>query len=201
MRTNMPPTGDRQVNEKPFRIAINLRESAPFYPLDLQKTAIKVTVSINFATTCVNSRVTDLSSVTEPATPTASPRRVSKSRCSFYSSTNVWAAHSPTAASTTGPTQNIAQTVSSKPPTTAPTKPSIKLSNCWQPPERHTADINVKVVLSKNREVRIYAFSQTGAAKKGPLRGSLKSRPHCIYRALHGRRAEHSLSGSPERQL
>jgi hypothetical protein len=34
----MPPTGDRQVNEKPFRIAINLRESAPFYPLDLQKT-------------------------------------------------------------------------------------------------------------------------------------------------------------------
>jgi hypothetical protein len=38
MRTNMPPTGDQQVNEKPFRIAINLRESAPFYPLDLQKT-------------------------------------------------------------------------------------------------------------------------------------------------------------------
>jgi hypothetical protein len=29
------------------------------------------------------------------------------------------------------------------------------LSNCWQPPERHTADINVKVVLSKSREVRI----------------------------------------------
>jgi hypothetical protein len=27
MRTNMLPTGDRQVNEKPFRIAINLRES------------------------------------------------------------------------------------------------------------------------------------------------------------------------------
>src|SRR5580658_7287281 len=97
--------------------------------------------------------------------------------------------------------QNIAHTASSKPHTTAPTRPSTKLSNCWQPPERHTADINVKVILSKSREVRIYAFSQTAAAKKGPLRGSLKSRPHSIYRALHGRRAEHSLSGSPERQL
>ena len=38
-------------------------------------------------------------------------------------------------------------------------------------------DINVKVVLSKNREVRIYAFSQTSAAKKGPLRGSLRQDP------------------------
>src|ERR1700674_4455038 len=38
MRANMPPTGHRQVNEKPFKIAINSRESAPFYPLDLQKT-------------------------------------------------------------------------------------------------------------------------------------------------------------------
>ena len=47
--------------------------------------------------------------------------------------------------------------------------------------------------------ITVYAFSQTAAAKKGPLRGSLKSRPHCIYRALYGRRAEHSLSGSPER--
>jgi hypothetical protein len=33
----------------------------------------KGTVSTNSATTCANSRVTDLSSVTEPATPTASP--------------------------------------------------------------------------------------------------------------------------------
>ena len=37
MRANMPRTSDRHVNEKPFRIALNLRESAPFYPLDLQK--------------------------------------------------------------------------------------------------------------------------------------------------------------------
>src|SRR5271169_6013865 len=39
MRANMPRTSDRHVNEKPFRIALNLRESAPFYPLDLQKIA------------------------------------------------------------------------------------------------------------------------------------------------------------------
>ena len=39
MRANMPRTGDRHVNKKPFRIAINLRESARFYPLDLQKIA------------------------------------------------------------------------------------------------------------------------------------------------------------------
>ena len=37
---------------------------------------------------------------------------------------------SPTAASTTVPTPNTAQTASSKPPTTAPTKPSTASSNC-----------------------------------------------------------------------
>ena len=42
MRANMPRTGDRHVNKKPFRIAINLRESARFYPLDLQKIANKL---------------------------------------------------------------------------------------------------------------------------------------------------------------
>src|ERR1700681_3796189 len=98
----------------------------------------------------------------DPAPPPASPRRVSRSRCCFYSSTNVCADHSPTATSTSSPTQNIAHTANSKPPTTAPTRPSIKLSNCWQPPERHTADINVKAVLSKNREVRIYFLSGDG---------------------------------------
>jgi hypothetical protein len=67
---------------------------------------IKVTVSINSAMTCANSGGADLSSVTDPATPTASPR-VSRSRCCFYSSTNVCADHSPTAASTTSPMQNI----------------------------------------------------------------------------------------------
>src|SRR6516165_12527883 len=52
--------------------------------------------------------------------------------------------------------QNIAHKASSRPLTTAPTRRSIKSSDCWQPLDRHTADINVKVVLSKNREVRIY---------------------------------------------
>ena len=42
MRANMPRTGDRHVNKKPFRIAINLRESARFYPLDLQKIVCKL---------------------------------------------------------------------------------------------------------------------------------------------------------------
>jgi hypothetical protein len=41
MRSNMPPTGHRQVNNKPFKIAINSRESAPLHPLDLQKIAFK----------------------------------------------------------------------------------------------------------------------------------------------------------------
>src|SRR6516162_6800796 len=52
--------------------------------------------------------------------------------------------------------QNIAHKASSRPLTTAPTRRSIKSSDCWQQLDRHTADINVKVVLSKNREVRIY---------------------------------------------
>src|SRR6516164_7056688 len=106
--------------------------------------------------TCANSGGTDLSSVTDPATPTASLRKVSRSPCCFYSSTNVYADHSPTAASTTSPMQNIAHKAGLRPLTTAPTRRSIKSSDCWQPLDRHTAGINVKVVLSKNREVRIY---------------------------------------------
>jgi hypothetical protein len=74
---------------------------------------------------------------------------------------NTCADHSPTATSTTSPTQNIAQTASSNPPTTAPTWPSIKLSNCWHPPERHTADINVKVVLSVNADRNPHFFAGT----------------------------------------
>jgi hypothetical protein len=34
---NTPRTRDRQVNEKPFKIAINSRKSASFHPLSLQK--------------------------------------------------------------------------------------------------------------------------------------------------------------------
>ena len=42
---------------------------------------------------------------------------------------------SPTAASTTVPTPNTARTASSKPPTTAPTKPSTTSSNCLPQPD------------------------------------------------------------------
>src|SRR5438552_19013820 len=67
--------------------------------------------------------------------PTASPRRVSRLRCCFYSSTNVCAGLSPTAASTTSRTSNTAQTASSNSPTTAPTKQSNTSSICSPPPD------------------------------------------------------------------
>ena len=88
----------------------------------------------------------------DPATPTVSPQKVSRSRCCFYFSTNVCADHSPTAASTTSQTQNTAHRASSKPHTTAPTKPSNKLSSCWQPPDR--ANINAEVALFESLRVR-----------------------------------------------
>ena len=50
------------------------------------------------------------------------------------------------------PDQNTAHIVSSKPHTTAPTKPSTKLSSCWQPPDR--ANINVEVALFENIRVK-----------------------------------------------
>ena len=71
----------------------------------------------------------------------------------FLFSTNVCADHSPTAASTTSPTQNTAHRASSKPHTTAPTKPSNKSSSCWQPPDR--ANINAEVALFESLRVRI----------------------------------------------
>jgi len=56
--------------------------------------------------------------------------------------------HSPTAASTTGPTQNIAkQSARGRLPRRQSHQSNCRI--CWQPPERHTADINVKVVLSR----------------------------------------------------
>jgi hypothetical protein len=36
----MPLTGDSQVNEKAFRIAINSRKLARFYPHDREKSAL-----------------------------------------------------------------------------------------------------------------------------------------------------------------
>jgi hypothetical protein len=52
-------------------------------------------------------------------------------RCSFSSSTNGSAARSPTAASITAPTPITSPPAGSKPPITAPTKPSNRSSICW----------------------------------------------------------------------
>jgi hypothetical protein len=62
-----------------------------------------------------------------------------KSPCSFCSSTNASAAPSPTAASTTNPTRNTGRPASSKPHTTAPTKPS-NTSSISLPPDRAFPD-------------------------------------------------------------
>jgi hypothetical protein len=43
-------------------------------------------------------------------------------------------------------------------------------------------------------------FADCCCEKEAPS-GQLEVKTHCIYRPLHGRRAEHSLSGSLERQL
>src|SRR5207253_6240032 len=91
--------------------------------------------------------------------PTASPRRVSRLRCCFYSSTNVCAGLSPTAASTTSRTSNTAQTASSNSPTTAPTKQSNTSSICSPPPDLLV--VNVELFLSRSCGDGIYALSQT----------------------------------------
>src|SRR5438105_11098049 len=95
--------------------------------------------------------------------PTASPRRVSRLRCCFYSSTNVCAGLSPTAASTTSRTSNTAQTASSNSPTTAPTKQSNTSSICSPPPDLLV--VNVELFLSRSGGARI--DSTLKAADKG----------------------------------
>src|SRR4029077_4744010 len=54
-------------------------------------------VATNCATICASSKVTDCLNATDPATLTASPQRVFKSRCYFCSSTNACADPLPTA--------------------------------------------------------------------------------------------------------
>src|SRR6201998_1254826 len=93
----------------------------------------------NCATICASSKVTDCLNATDPATLTASPQRVFKSRCYFCSSTNGCADHLPTAASTAVRPLKIAQTADLKPPTTAPTKPSRTSSICSPPRDRATS--------------------------------------------------------------
>ena len=75
-------------------------------------------------------------SETTPATPTGSRRKASKWRCSSCSSTNGSADPSPTAAFTTAPTPLTSHPANSKPPTTAPTKPSNTSSICLPPEPR-----------------------------------------------------------------
>src|ERR1700731_3314165 len=92
-------------------------------------------------------------SATVPATPTVSPPKGFKLPCSFCSSTNGFAAHSPTAASPTAPTPSTSRPASSKPPTTAPTTPFNRSSIC-SPPEL-TVTI-VELFLSTILQGRIY---------------------------------------------
>src|SRR5436853_166921 len=100
--------------------------------------------------------------------PTASPRRVSRLRCCFYSSTNVCAGLSPTAASTTSRTSNTAQTASSNSPTTAPTKQSNTSSICSPPPDLLV--VNVELFLSRSCEARIYSCQEAARQESTDLR-------------------------------
>jgi hypothetical protein len=75
----------------------------------------------------------DCYSGTAPATPTGSRRRASRWRCSSCSSTSGCAGPSPTAASITAPMPPTSRPANSKPPTTAPTKPSNTSSICLPP--------------------------------------------------------------------
>src|SRR3984957_41776 len=107
----------------------------------------------NPPTTCASSKATVCCSVTAPATPTGSPPKGFRSRCSFCSSTNGSAARSPTAASITAPTPITNPPASSKPPPTAPTKPFNRSSICW-PPDPSLAILGV--FLSLIPGARIY---------------------------------------------
>ena len=88
------------------------------------------TASTSFATIYANSKATACCSAMDPVTPTASPQKASRSRCSFSSSTNGSAVRSPTAASTTALSPVTSRTVNWKPHITAPTKPSNTSSIC-----------------------------------------------------------------------
>ena len=113
------------------------KSTRPFLPPSASP--IEITGSTNCATTCASSRGTDCSNVMAPVTPTASLPRGSKWRCYSCSSINASADRLPIAVSTTNPTPTTVQTAGSKPPTTAPTKPSkdcrcargrVTMSNC-----------------------------------------------------------------------
>src|SRR5882757_7575340 len=116
----------------------------------------------------------DFLNATDPATLTASPQRVFKSRCYFCSSTNSCADHLPTAASTAVRTLNIAQTADSKPPTTAPTTPSRTSSICSPLRDGATSLLESSCLTSRRLESRHHtASADLGeiAVDKGFLHG------------------------------
>src|SRR6476469_9500390 len=112
------------------------------------------------------------------STPTASPQKASRSRCSSCCSINGCADRSPTAASTIAPIPNTDPTAASKPPITAPTKPS-NTSSTFSPP------LNSAVRQSRsrfvyNRSGKNLRFFADCCCEKGAPSGQLASRPHCI---------------------
>src|ERR1700745_894350 len=80
-----------------------------------------------------SSRATACCSAMAPATPIASHPKGSKWRCSSCSSTSGSAARSPAGASIAAPTSLTSRPANSKPPTTAPIKPSNRSSTCLPP--------------------------------------------------------------------
>src|SRR4029077_2738370 len=118
------------------------------------------------ATICASSKVTDCLNATDPATLTASPQRVFKSRCYFCSSTNGCADHLPTAASTTVRTLNIAQTADSKPPTTAQTRTSRTSSICSPPRDGATSLLESSCLTST---AMLYSHVVPGSCTSGAL--------------------------------
>src|SRR5262249_24455089 len=119
------------------------------------------TASTNCATTYANSKATVCCSGMDPTTPTASPQKASRLRCSFSSSTNGSAVRSPTAASTTARTSGTSHTVNWKPHITTPTKASNRSSICL-PPDLRSHLTFVKLVLSNIRPGRIYTHYHRG---------------------------------------
>src|ERR1700716_1611246 len=109
----------------------------------------------------------DFLNATDPATLTASPQRVFKSRCYFCSSTNSCADHLPTAASTAVRTLNIAQTADSKPPTTAPTTPSRTSSICSPLRDGATSLLESSCLTSRRLESSTSARGGRGPARYG----------------------------------
>jgi hypothetical protein len=122
------------------------------------------TVSTSCATIYANSKVTVCCSGMDPATPTASPRKASRSRCTFSSSTNGSAVRSPTAASTTVLSPVTSRPASWKPHTTAPTKPSNR-SSTGLPLDVRNDNTIVELFVSTIRRGRIYALSRTSPGK------------------------------------